>query len=248
MSQPVALITGAAKRLGANTALRLHELGFTVIIHCNQSIEHANALAQRLNDIRDNSALVIQADLSDITKINDISSIYVAAFCQTRCFNKQCIFILSNAINKLNTRAISRSYCHQYDCAIISNQGLHRTYLKPAHGVVINMCDIHATRPLEHHSAYCMAKAGQQMMTYALANELAPEIRVNGVAPGAIEWPNNGIDGEAIEEVLKSIPLQRKGHMNDIAQAIEYLISAPYVTGQILTIDGGRQQVASKGA
>ena len=247
MSQPVALITGAAKRLGANTAVRLHELGFTVIIHCNQSLEHANALAQRLNDIRDNSALVMQADLSDITKINDIIQ-----FISQR-FSKLDVLI-NNASSFYPTPLVSLTH-EQYQDLIATNMTAPlfitkacTALLKAAHGVVINMCDIHATRPLENHSAYCMAKAGQQMMTYALANELAPEIRVNGVAPGAIEWPNNGIDGEAIEEVLKSIPLQRKGHMNDIAQAIEYLISAPYVTGQILTIDGGRQQVASKGA
>lgn len=247
MSQQVALITGAAKRLGANTAARLHQLGYTVVIHCNHSIEQANMLALRLNEIRVNSAFVVQADLSDISKINALSEYISTEFSR--------LDVLINNASSFYATPLADLTTAQYQDLIATNMTAPlfltkacTALLKAAHGVVINMCDIHATRPLENHSAYCMAKAGQQMMTYALANELAPEIRVNGVAPGAIEWPNNGIDGEAIEEVLKSIPLQRKGHMNDIAQAIEYLISAPYVTGQILTIDGGRQQVASKGA
>jgi pteridine reductase len=247
MSQSVALITGAAKRLGANTAVRLHQQGYTVVIHCNHSVEQANKLALGLNQLRDNSAFVVQADLSDIEKIDGLGKYIANEFSR--------LDVLINNASSFYPTPLSTLTSEQYHDLIATNMTapLFLTkactpLLKIANGVVINMCDIHASRPLEQHSAYCMAKAGQQMMTYALANELAPDIRVNGVAPGAIEWPNSGIDGEAIKEVLKSIPLQRKGHMNDIAQAIEYLISAPYVTGQILTIDGGRQQVASKGA
>lgn len=247
MSQSVALITGAAKRLGANTAARLHQLGYTVVIHCNHSTEQANMLALRLNEIRVNSAFVVQADLSDISKINALSEYISKEFSRLDVLINNASSFYATPLADLNTVQYHDLIATNMTAPLFLTKACMEL-LKVTNGVVINMCDIHATRPLEKHSAYCMAKAGQQMMTYALANELAPEIRVNGVAPGAIEWPNNGIDGEAIEEVLKSIPLQRKGHMNDIAQAIEYLISAPYVTGQILTIDGGRQQVASKGA
>ncbi|NRA62433.1 MAG: SDR family oxidoreductase, partial [Psychrobium sp.] len=123
-----------------------------------------------------------------------------------------------------------------------------RGMLKESNGVIINMCDIHAKRPLKAHTIYCMAKAGLQMMTYSLANELAPEIRVNAIAPGAIEWPSSGISDDDIARVVNDIPLARKGNAQDIAQAIAYLVQAPYVSGQILTVDGGRQHKASLGA
>ena len=110
------------------------------------------------------------------------------------------------------------------------------------------MCDIHAKRPLKGHTIYCMAKAGLAMMTLSLANELAPYIRVNGIAPGAIIWPNSGISGQDINQVVNEIPLKRKGEVSDITDAICYLVEAPYVNGQILSVDGGRCISASMGA
>lgn len=247
MSNPVALVTGGAKRLGANTAKHLHAKGYNLVIHYNKSEKCANELIANLNSLRENSAIAISADLSNVDKINVLVKEVFSTYGQ--------LDVLINNASSFYPTPLDSLTLTQYQDLVATNMTapLFLTkacapMLKASNGVVINMCDIHAKRPLEFHSAYCMAKAGQQMMTYSLANELAPQIRVNGVAPGAIEWPSNGINGDAVQEVLKSIPLQKKGHMNDIAQAIEYLISAPYVTGQILTIDGGRQQLASKGA
>ncbi|MCG7531514.1 pteridine reductase [Psychrobium sp. MM17-31] len=247
MSNPVALVTGGAKRLGANTAKHLHAKGYNLVIHYNKSADCANQLVAQLNNERSNSAKAVSADLSNIDNIGELANEVMSTFGQ--------LDVLINNASSFYPTPLDSLTLTQYQDLVATNMTAPlfltkacAAMLKVSNGVVINMCDIHAKRPLEFHSAYCMAKAGQQMMTYALANELAPEIRVNGVAPGAIEWPSSGINGDAVQEVLKSIPLQKKGHMNDIAQAIEYLISAPYVTGQILTIDGGRQQLASKGA
>ena len=246
MTNPVALITGGAKRLGANTATHLHGLGYTVVIHYHQSHQSALALKNTLNDIRENSAVIYQADLANHEAFTELSQWITQEFGQLN--------VLVNNASSFYPTPLTSLTMNQYNDLIATNmtaplfltQACHQL-LKQTGGVVINMCDIHASRPLLNHSAYCMAKSGLQMMTQALANELAPDIRVNGIAPGAIEWPSDGINNDTVDEVLKTIPLKRKGHVEDIAKAIEYLISASYVTGHILTVDGGRQHNASIG-
>lgn len=247
MSSPVALVTGAAKRLGANTARHLHSLGYNVVIHYHQSHRDAQQLIHDLNTLRPQSALAFSGDLSEHSVFDQLANFVNEHW--------QRLDVLVNNASSFYPTPIDELTITQYQNLIATNMTAPLFLTKACYpllrkhqGVVINMCDIHATRPLELHTAYCMAKAGLTMMTKCLANELAPQVRVNGVAPGVIEWPSTGIDGKAANEVLKSVPLQRKGHVNDIAQAIEYLISAPYVTGHILTIDGGRQQKASIGA
>lgn len=247
MQSPVALITGAAKRLGANTASHLHGLGYVVIIHYHHSVTQAKALASKLNERRENSAHLYQCNLANQDSFCALAKKIDEKFGR--------LDVLINNASSFYPTPLASLTMAQYNDLVTTNMTAPlfltqacTALLSNSNGVVINMCDIHASRPLVEHSAYCMAKAGLKMMTLALANELAPSIRVNGIAPGAIEWPSAGIDGETANEVLKSVPLQRKGHVNDIANAIEYLISAPYVTGHILTIDGGRQHVASKGA
>jgi len=246
MQHPIALITGGAKRLGANTAKHLHALGYTVIIHYNQSHDAAQSLCKQLNDVRENSAFIYQANLSEHDALGNLAHWISKEFGQ--------LDVLINNASSFYPTPLSSLTLNQYNDLVATNMTAPlfltqacQALLAQSHGVVINMCDIHASRPLLNHSAYCMAKAGLQMMTHSLANELAPNIRVNGIAPGAIEWPSDGINGDTVNEVLKSVPLQRKGHVNDIAKAIEYLISASYVTGHILTVDGGRQHNASIG-
>lgn len=246
MTNPIALITGGAKRLGANTATHLHGLGYTVVIHYHQSHQAALNLKDKLNEIRAESAVIYKADLANHEQLTGLSQWI------TQEFGK--LDVLINNASSFYPTPLSSLTMIQYNDLIATNmtaplfltQACH-ALLKQAGGVVINMCDIHASRPLINHSAYCMAKAGLQMMTQALANELAPDIRVNGIAPGAIEWPSDGVNNDTVDEVLKTIPLKRKGNVEDIAKAIEYLISASYVTGHILTVDGGRQHNASLG-
>lgn len=243
----VALITGAAKRLGACTATHLHSLGFNVIIHYHHSQEEATALVASLNLKRPKSAVAIAHDLSDIKGLDSI-----AHFIHQHCGR---LDLLVNNASSFYPTPITQLEIKDYNDLIATNMTAPLflvkacvNLLKEAQGLVINMCDIHASRPLKEHTAYCMAKAGLVMMTQSLANELAPDIRVNGIAPGAIEWPSAGISHKDIEQVVSQIPLQRKGSMQDIANAIGYLVDANYVTGQILTVDGGRQNNASLGA
>ncbi len=243
----VALITGAAKRLGAQTSRHLHALGFDVLIHYHQSAEQAKALANELNLIRPKSAQTICHDLSDIANLSLISD-YISQHYQR-------LDVLVNNASTFYPTPLTELNFSDYNDLMVSNMTaplfLTKTclgLLRETHGTVVNMCDIHASRPLKDHSVYCMAKAGLVMMTHSLANELAPEIRVNGIAPGAIEWPSNGISESDMAKVLTQIPLGRKGQAHDIASAIGYLVQADYITGQILTVDGGRQHNASQGA
>jgi len=246
MHRTIALITGGAKRLGANTAKHLHALGHTVVIHFNQSHDAAHALQQQLNALRENSAFIYQANLSEPDALVDLAQWISNEFGRLDILINNASSFYSTPLSSLTTNQYNDLVATNMTAPLFLTQAC-QTLLTQSQGVVINMCDIHGSRPLINHSAYCMAKAGLQMMTLALANELAPHIRVNGIAPGAIEWPSNGINGDTVNEVLKSVPLQRKGHVNDIAKAIEYLISASYVTGHILTVDGGRQHSASIG-
>ncbi|MDP2561669.1 pteridine reductase [Psychrobium sp. 1_MG-2023] len=244
---PVALITGAAKRLGASTATHLHGIGYDVVIHYHRSHQQAEDLCSQLNALRPNSAVSMSNDLTNLATLNEISDFVEHHYGR--------LDVLINNASSFYPTPISELQISDYNDLIATNmsaplflaqacQGL----LTKNNGVIINMCDIHAKKPLKQHTAYCMAKAGLQMMTYSLANELAPNIRVNGIAPGAIEWPNAGISQQAIDQVVSDIPLARKGASGDIAQAIAYLIEAKYVTGHILTVDGGRHYNASRGA
>jgi len=243
----VALITGAAKRLGAQTAKHLHSLGFNVIIHYHHSETEALALATQLNAQRANSAKTLCHDLNNLHQISLITEFI------TQHYNR--LDVLVNNASTFYPTPLSELKISDYNDLMITNMTAPlfltqacQTLLAQSNGVVINMCDIHASRPLKGHSVYCMAKAGLVMMTHSLANELAPKIRVNGIAPGAIEWPSAGISENDIAQVVSQIPLGRKGQAQDIAAAIGYLVDANYVTGQILTVDGGRQHTASLGA
>jgi len=243
----VALITGAAKRLGAQTARHLHHLGYTVIVHYHQSHQQAALLCEELNALRHDSAAMISCDLTNLEQLTFISDFI------TKRYNR--LDVLVNNASSFYPTPLSELKISDYNDLMATNMGAPlfltaacQKLLALNKGVVINMCDIHASRPLQRHTVYCMAKAALVMMTHSLANELAPDIRVNGIAPGAIEWPTSGISDSDIAHVVAQIPLQRKGEPQDIAQAIGYLAEAKYVTGQILTVDGGRQHNASQGA
>ncbi|MDN4501422.1 pteridine reductase [Alteromonadaceae bacterium BrNp21-10] len=233
------LITGAAKRIGACIARNLHEQGANVVLHCNHSLDSAQSLVNELNTIKANSAKVIQGDLSQPDQINEIASQAINAFGS--------IDGLINNASSFYPKTFGEYDQQDWQTLIGSNlQGpffLSQALLKQLHanqGVIINIIDIHAQSPLSNHTLYCMAKAGLSMMTKSLAKDLAPNIRVNGVAPGAILWPENSMDDAQKQQIMQQIPLARLGQDKDIADAVSYLIQAQYVTGQILAIDGGK--------
>lgn len=239
-SRKTALVTGAAARIGAEISRTLHRRGCDVLIHYNSSDSGAFELADELNRERADSAFPAQADLSVPTGLERL-----ARECRKH-FAK--LDILVNNASRFYPTAVGQTKAWQWDDLLNSN--LRGPYflvqelleeLQTAGGSVINIVDIHSERPMPGHAVYCMSKAGLAMMTQALAQELGPSIRVNGVSPGAILWPVHQPEPQEKRAILDRVVLGRVGDPSDIASAVAYLaLEAPYVTGQILAVDGGR--------
>ena len=235
-----ALITGAARRIGACIAETLHQRGCDVFLHYHSSSEAVDQLADRLNTVRPGSATTLQADLGNMDDIDRLVG-------SVRDKTSQLDLLVNNASRFYPTK-VGSTGMSQWDDLMDSN--LRGPYfltqallpeLTTAGGSIVNLIDIHAVKPMAGHAVYCMAKAGLQMMTLALAKELGPEIRVNGVAPGAILWPEQEDGLEHQQNILSKVVMGRAGSPEDIASAVVYLgLDAPYVTGQVLAVDGGR--------
>lgn len=244
---PVALVTGSAKRLGKQIVCQLHKAGYRVIIHFNQSAEAASSLADSLNQQRPNSAVTLQANLLEDQAVKQLAAQALA------CFNR--LDVLVNNASGFYPTPLASATLANWDDLFGSN--VKAPYflaqaLAPAlsdnNGCIINMVDIHAQQPLQDHSIYCMAKAALLMMTKSLARELAPTIRVNGIAPGAILWPSQQLAEADKADVLRQIPLQRTGTPADIANTVLFLLQSPYISGQIIAVDGGRSLGAAEKA
>jgi len=244
MSAPrVALVTGASQRIGAAIAAELHAAGCSVLLHCRSTRAAADALAATLNTVRADSAAVLQADLASLP---DVEALAAAA---TAHWNR--LDLLVNNASGFFPTPIGTVSEAQWDSLFGSNlkgpfflcQALAPA-LRASHGAIVNIVDVYAELPLAQHAVYTMAKAGVGMMTRALAQELGPAVRVNGVAPGAILWPaetNPELDHTKADALLAQTALKRIGDVSDIARAVRYLgLEAGYVTGQILAVDGGR--------
>ncbi|MCC5886136.1 MAG: pteridine reductase [Gammaproteobacteria bacterium] len=243
-ARPIALVTGAARRVGAAIAARLHGAGFDLALHYRQSRDGAAALAERFNAERAESAWLLEGDLAAGDGPARIAEAFLA-----RC--SHCDLLVHNASSFYPT-ALGEVDAKVWDDLMGSNlrgpffltQALLPA-LRVRGGCVVNIVDIHAERPLAEYPVYSIAKAGLAMLTRSLARELAPEIRVNAVAPGAILWPEDPEDafGKQQQAILRRIPLGRTGTPEDIADAVHYLAGAAYVTGQILAVAGGRSVV-----
>jgi len=238
----VALVTGAARRIGAATVEMLHEAGATVVIHYKSSSEDAIKLSSKLNSIRGNSCLLQQAELSNSEELRKMVDSIIE---QTGRLD-----ILVNNASSFFPTPVGEITEAQWDNLIGSNlkaplflSQFAAPYLKKNHGCIVNMIDIHGIRPLKDYTVYSTAKAGLLMMTQSLARELGPEIRVNGIAPGAILWPENEskemqADHDAL---LEKTCLKRVGTPKDITKAILFLVKdADYITGHVIPVDGGR--------
>jgi pteridine reductase len=235
-----ALVTGAARRVGAAVARTLHAEGANVMIHCHRSLAPAQQLAADLNALRGDSADVVQADLCDTAALPQL----VAQTCQR--FGGLDLLI-NNASSFYPTPLGSITLAQWQDLMGTNLQAplflaqASMSQLRLARGALINIVDIHGQRPLRDHALYSAAKAGLIMLTRALARELAPEVRVNAIAPGAIAWPETGMDAQRKQKILAQTPLARTGSPDDIARAVLFFAAeAPFVTGQILAVDGGR--------
>ena len=240
MNGKTALITGAAKRIGAQIARTLHDAGCDIIIHYRSSERAAKDLCKQLNDERPDSANCLQADLADIEKLGNVIT-------QAAKFWGRLDILVNNASTFYPTPVGSMTL-ENWDDLFNSNlkaplflSQAAIPYLKANNGCIINMVDIHALRPMRKHPVYCTAKAGLVMLTQSLARELGPDIRVNGVAPGAILWPDNDIGNDTKNLILERTALKRPGEPEDIAKAVLFLArDADYITGQIIPVDGGR--------
>ena len=235
-----ALITGAARRVGAEIATTLHAQGAGVAIHYRGSADQALTLVRQLNDRRPDSALAVQADLIQTSQLSGLIDTVTAR-------SGRLDILINNASSFYPTPLTTVTESEWTDLIgtnlkaplFLAQAAL--PHLKAARGVIINIVDIHAVRPLRDHTAYGAAKAGLAFLTRALARDLAPDIRVNGVAPGAILWPDGGVSDSMRDTVLRQIPLKRVGEPADIAGCVLYLVrDASYVTGQIIAVDGGR--------
>jgi len=237
--QPVALITGAARRIGAAIAETLHTEGYRVVVHCRRSRQHADALAARLNALRDQSAHVVGGDLLEFEQPERLVQQTLHAFGR--------LDLLVNNASSFYPTAVGNTTREQWNELVGSNFAAPYFLvqaalpaLRDARGVIINLLDIHAERPMPGHAVYSAAKAGLHMLTRALAKELAPDVRVNGVAPGAILWPESGSSDADRKKIIAETPMGRTGTPEDIANAVLFLVNSSFITGQIIAVDGGR--------
>lgn len=235
----VALVTGAAKRIGASIAQTLHSSGYNIVIHYSTSEQDATALAQELNARRSDSAITVQGDLCNHSDIQHLAIAAQQAW--------QRLDVLVNNASSFYPTPVGEITPDDWNSLVGSNvqgplflsQAVAQS-LKQSGGCIVNMVDMHIARPLMRHSVYCLAKNALASLTKSLAAELAPQVRVNAIGPGAILWPERELSDADKQHMLESIPLERLGTPEDIAQTALFFINSPYITGQILFVDGGR--------
>ncbi len=240
-SRPVALVTGAARRIGAAIAGQLHAAGHDLALHHHSSQAEMAALAAALDARRPGSVLVLAGDLREFDRLPELVARTVGHFGRLDA-------LVNNASNFYPT-PLGEATPAQWDDLFAVNARAPlflaqaaAPHLRAAGGAIVNLADLHAGRPLAGHPLYSAAKAALVSLTRSLALELAPRVRVNAVAPGAILWPEHGKDAAARQAILEATALGRIGEADDIAAAVRFLLSADagYITGQVLHVDGGR--------
>ena len=241
---PVALITGSARRIGAAIARRLHADGFDLALHYRGSATEMQALAAELEAVRAGSVLVLQADLSEFDRLPELVASTVGRYGR--------LDALVNNASIFQPTPLGTTTPAQWDALFASNARAPfflaqaaAPHLRASQGAIVNLVDIYAERPLREHPVYCMAKAALVMATKSLALELAPEVRVNAIAPGAILWAENETSDTQQQSMLARTPLARTGTPAEIAEAVRWLLrEATYTTGQVINVDGGRTLTA----
>lgn len=242
----VILITGAAKRIGAEIARVFHRHGYRIIIHYHRSSDEAESLAQQLNTKRPNSAATLAANLTDSSQIKPLAANAESTFGRIDVLLNNASSFFPTDFGNTSETAWEELLGSNLRGAFFLSEALSPT-LQKHRGCIINIVDTHADQPLAGYAVYSIAKAGLKAMTKSLAKELAPAVRVNGISPGAILWPpaladdNDPAVADKRKSVLKTIPLGKLGQSNDIAETALFLAEkALYVTGQVIKVDGGR--------
>ncbi|MGV6816349.1 MAG: pteridine reductase [Thiotrichales bacterium] len=239
-NEKVALVTGSARRVGAQTVRKLHKVGFRVVIHYRNSEQEATSLAEELNALRPASAKTIQGDLLKIEKLPELAAATISQWGRLDVLVNNASAFFPTPIGSISSGDWDLLVGSNLKAPLFLSQAV-ADEIKTRGGSIVNMVDIHGDRPLKDHTVYSVAKAGLIMLTKSLARELGPEARVNGVAPGVILWPESPQNKAAQHDILAKTALKREGHPEDIASTIEFLVChAPYITGQIITVDGGR--------
>ena len=234
------MITGGARRVGAHIVRALHGAGAQVLVHYRSSDAAAGALADELNRIRPDSAAIHGANLLDPGAADQMVDVTLREFGR--------LDVLINNASTFYPTPVGQITVEQWDDLMGSNLKIPlflsqaaAPSLRSQRGLIINMVDIHALRPLKHHPVYSIAKAGLAMLTRSLARELGPDIRVNGIAPGPVLWPERDLNEDMKREIIAKTALKRPGTPQDIARTVLFLAhDAPYITGQIIAVDGGR--------
>jgi pteridine reductase len=240
LADKVVLITGGARRVGASIARRLHAEGARVAVHYRESRAEADALVAALNAQRSGSALALQADLLDVESLPALVDGVHGAFGR--------FDVLVNNASTFYPTPVGTITLAQWDDLMGTNlraplflSQAAAPLLRASRGLILNITDIHGQRPLRRHPVYSAAKAGLILLTQSLARELAPEVRVNAIAPGPVMFPAQGLEPAMEQDIIERTLLKRRGSPEDIAEAAVYFVGhAPYVTGQMLAIDGGR--------
>lgn len=242
MQNKVVLVTGGAKRVGAAICRRLHAAGAMIAIHYRQSAAEALALRDELNEVRPESAAVFQADLIDTQALPQLVAAVVGQFGHLDALVNNASSFYATPLAEIDETQWVDLLGTNLKAPLFLAQAA-APELRRRHGAIVNIVDIHAERPMQGHLLYSVAKAGLVALTRGLAQEMSPQVRVNAVAPGVIVWPEDGQwdDVERRRKIVAHTLLKREGEPDDIARTVQFLLNdAPYITGQVIAVDGGR--------
>jgi pteridine reductase len=240
LKDKVALITGGARRVGAAIARKLHGAGASVVIHYHRSAAEAQALAAELNLIRPSSVTPLGGNLLDLKVLHSLVDATIARHGHLDVLVNNASTFYPTPVGEITEAQWNDLMGTNLKVPLFLSQAA-APHLKSREGLILNIADIHGQRPLRYHTVYSPAKAGLIMLTQSLARELAPQVRVNAIAPGPVEFPEQGLTDEMKQAIIDKTLLKRRGSPEDIARAALFFVSeAPYVTGQILAVDGGR--------
>lgn len=239
-ARPVALITGAAKRVGAQIARRLHGAGYDLALHHRASASPMQGLVAELEGRRPRSVLVLQCELGNADALPGLVADTLARFGRLDALVNNASAFHPTPVGEATTAHWDELFAANARAPFFLSQAA-APHLRASAGAIVNLADIYGERPLRNHTIYCMAKAALLMLTQSLAKELGPEVRVNAVAPGAVMWPEQGKAEHEKAAMLASTALKRAGDPDDVAEAVRWLLQdARYTTGQVIRVDGGR--------
>jgi pteridine reductase len=234
------LITGGARRVGAVIARTLHAAGANLVVHYRRSASEAAQLADALNAVRPKSTVTMQADLLDLGQLPSLVEFSQRTFGGLDVLVNNASTFYPTPVGAITASAWDDLMGSNLKVPLFLSQAAAPA-LRKSGGLIVNIVDIHSLRPLRNYTVYCAAKAGLHMLTRSLAKELGPEVRVNGISPGPVLWPEGQSDDDAREKIVESTILKRMGTPEDIARTVLFFAtSAPFITGQILAVDGGR--------